>query len=84
MEFANNGIHILSKEIQDISTKAKEDMLDQRSIENEEISPVKPITEEFTEEEKKSIAIKREKNSLLAIAYYNAGSQLEFLKSYKE
>jgi hypothetical protein len=84
LEFANNGIHILSKEIQDISNKNKQDLMDLNSIENEEISPVKPISEEYTEEQKKSIAIKREKNSLLAIAYYNAGSQLEFLKSYKE
>jgi hypothetical protein len=30
------------------------------------------------------VSSKREKTSLLAIAYYNAGSQLEFLKSYKE
>lgn len=47
-------------------------------------SPVKPIDEEQTEEEKKIISTKREKTSLLAIAYYNAGSQLEFLKSYRE
>ena len=47
-------------------------------------SPVKPIDEEQTEEEKNMVSSKREKTSLLAIAYYNAGSQLEFLKSYKE
>ena len=47
-------------------------------------SPVKPIDEEQTEEEKKLIAYRREKISLLAIAYYNLGSQLEFERQYKE
>jgi hypothetical protein len=63
-----------------IAKNAKLDM-DDNDI---DYSPVKPIDEEQTEEEKNMVSSKREKTSLLAIAYYNAGSQLEFLKSYKE
>jgi len=47
-------------------------------------SPEKIINEEHTEEENRFIANKREKTSLLAIAYYNAGAQLEFERQYKE
>lgn len=47
-------------------------------------SPIKAIHEESSEEQNKHVSLRREKISLLAIAYYNAGAQLEFMKSYHE
>jgi len=58
--------------------------LNDENIIQSEHEMIRPIDEEMSEEEKKSVANRREKNSLLAIAYYNAGSQLEFMKNYKE
>lgn len=48
------------------------------------LSPVHLINEEQSEEEKTLVSSKKEKTSLLAIAFYNAGSQLEFLKRYRQ
>ena len=83
LEYANNGIKILNQEIEELSEKERdfvEEITDRyRNSDREDT-----IHEEQTEEEKKIIVVKREKLSLLAIAYYNAGSQLEFLKCYKE
>jgi len=83
LEYANNGIQVLSKEINEITQKISKNIKEDEYISNN-YSPVKPIDEEQTEEEKVLVSTKKEKTSLLAIAFYNAGSQLEFLKSYKE
>lgn len=80
LEYANNGIQILTKELKDLQDKQN---LEKEAISHPDYlanySPPKPIEEEDSEGQKLT-SLKREKTSLLAIAYYNAGSQLEFLK----
>jgi tetratricopeptide (TPR) repeat protein len=90
--FANKAIQVLTIEIEDLRKKeielGKPSKYQEKEINDEDnisgISPAKPINEDQNEEERKIIASKREKTSLLAIAYYNQGSQLEFEKQHKE
>lgn len=83
LEYANHGIKILNEEIEELSQK-ESNYIEERTERYMDSERDNTIHEEQSEEEKKVIVVKREKISLLAIAYYNAGSQLEFLKQYKE
>ena len=83
LEYANNGIKILNQEIEELSEKER-NVVEEKTDRYRNTDGENTIDEEQSEEEKKIIIVKREKLSLLAIAYYNAGSQLEFLKFYKE
>lgn len=83
LQYANNGIKILVEEIEELTEK-ENNYIEEQTERNRDSQGDSNMHEEQTKEEKKIIVVKREKLSLLAIAYYNAGSQLEFLKQYKE
>lgn len=89
--YASKAIEVLTSEIEQLEEQENQIMtakVNQIEMDNSNNilnnSPTKPIEEEEDEEQKKIVTTKREKTSLLAIAYYNQGTQYEFKREYKE